>query len=216
MYINDQYVQTVIDDVKYRPGWFRVDNRSVFAPPKTGFSSLKLLMGNNLRGVDVPKHYPVYVGVRDPFSRFVSQYTMAVVHSWGRQTENNRLGYMGQAFIDRWFPEAVADPVGFAEEWLECAWPELERVACDYHVTSQARALRGLLGANPVQIVHLIDYTRMGPLLESFGVGGYRIKNPTRYDFSPSMYEYLRKRVYQLMAEDCAMYRQAKLNNICV
>lgn len=205
---------TVIDDAQYRPGWFRIGHNCVFAPPKTGFTGLKSLLPHSMTGLRVPTDHAVHVAVRDPFARFVSQYTMMVVYGWGRNLTHTRLSYMGQSFVDQWFPQTVDDPVSFAKLWLEGAWPQLEHAACDYHVISQSRALRGLLGQDPTHSINLIDYTRMDALLATLGVHGYKVENPTRYSVAPSMYESLRTQVYQMMPDDCAMYATATINTI--
>lgn len=193
----------------------------LFAPPKTGFSTLINTFPETHRGVNLPRDKPIYGSVRDPVDRWLSAYNMMVL--WGYKRDNQDQDDMredlGAAWFDRWFPDpdSITDPVGFCRAWLLEAQPVVEQYAGDLHLTSQTRVYQRLLGdqwqSDPR--LHLFPMQQwIGIMWKQTGTVVNSISNQGQYRVPRHYFNTVLPLIRQTFARDVELWNSVRLNTL--
>jgi hypothetical protein len=203
-------------------GWFDFGDTALFAPPKTGFSTLSSNFSANLRGAVLPHSVHSILGsFRDPVSRWLSAYNMFVL--WGyKRTDPRRdilIERFGTAWFEHWFPppESIVDPVGFTRLWLTEAQPQLEAQGAELHLCSQRACYRRLLGDCWEEDPRLQLFpTRLWltAIYRTTGVMLNRAENTGVYLHPVHYYNTVKPLIRCTFAEDQRIWQSVKLNTI--
>lgn len=210
-------IASVIDDPRYRPGWFHVGEYALYAPPKTGFTSLKLNLGEScLHGSRVPSDLKLIIGLRDPLERFVSQYNMLVLSGWVLNHPNPIKTTFDPDWVEEWFdPElALKDPVGSARRWLQSAFPVLESWGGDHHAISQHRSIRSLLGRARIGTVEYINHRTWEDWFRLHLDREYVHHNRSYYVVPKHYFSSLKDIIQLTHLQDYQLIQQTGINNI--
>ena len=203
--------------------WFQFRDTDVFAPPKTGFTTLQ----ENYPSCRRVFPYPIEQGrqvigsVRDPVDRFISAFNMLVAEGGKRiMKENLMIEQHGQAWFDHWFPDytTIRDPIGHCRRFLQQAIPDILSVADELHFCSQTRCYEKLLGMNwrDYPNLHLINYRDWFDHL--YSVSGKRprqIGNRGVYDRVPKhYYNTLHDEIRLVFEDDWQLWNSVCINTV--
>lgn len=205
----------------WRPGWFDVAGVALFAPPKTGFSTLKTHFGQHLRAHAIPETCCILGCVRDPVTRWLSAFNHLVL--WGDKREDPSAylvqEHFGDAFFQQWFPppENITDPVGFCRAWLLEAQPEFERWGCELHLASQTQCYNHLLGEHWAEDprLQLFDHGQWIPVIwKTTGVMVNLVSNIGVYRHPRHFFNSVHSLIQQTFAEDQRLWQRVGLNTV--
>ena len=205
--------------IRHGGAWFEFPTVNLYAPPKTGSTTLHRYFEHNRRAYAPPLNKFTLVSWRNPIDRWISAYNMIVIYGSKRtMKENDMIERMGQGWFDRWMPdpETIDDPVGHARRFLATAQLDIESAGWELHFCSQAHCLRRHYGEdwhnNPN--IQLIPHNNWLPEIKRHT--GHRITdigNVGAYNRVPKhYYNTLRPALAKHFAEDLRIWGDVRIN----
>jgi hypothetical protein len=206
---------------KYRHGgnWFDFGRVCLYAPPKTGSTTLHANFNDYRKPYAPPLDRPFVGSWRNPIDRWISAYNMIVIGGSKRfMKSNDMVEKYGQKWFDTWMPDpdTIRDPIGHARRFLATAQKDIEAQGWELHFCSQSHCYRRSFGDDFLDNPNLriIDYTTwLDEIYRATGERVKRIGNVGVYDRVPlHYYNTLKPALARHFEEDLEVWRQVRIN----
>jgi len=205
---------------RHGAAWFDFGSVILYAPPKTGSTTLHRHFKDQLRTYPTPLNRRIIGSWRHPVERWISAYNMLVM--WGGKRmmkENSMLEQHGQAWFDRWLPtpDTIKDPIGHARRFLNQAQLDIEEIGDELHFCGQSYCYARLFGNNWRDNPN-IELIPMSSCLEVIkretGVDIQEPGNVGHYSVPKHYYNTLYPALEQHFAEDLLIWHSIDINTI--
>ena len=213
-----------LTNIGHRHGssWFDFGSVILYAPPKTGSTTLHRHFRDQHRSYIPPVNRRIIGSWRNPVERWISAYNMLVV--WGGKRmmkENFMLAQHGQAWFDTWMPNPAThplrDPVGHARRFLKRAQPAIEQIGDELHFCSQSYCYARLFGndwrdnAN-IELIPVDQW--LSVIKRETGVDIREHGNPGTYVVPKHYYNTLYPALEEHFEEDLRIWNSIDINTV--